>query len=940
MVARPAGVNWPRLARMSSSGRGLQGWPLAVVLIAAAYAAGVGAVLFRPEASRVATWWPAAGIAVILVAVAPKGQRWLLGLAVLVVTAAANVTAGQDLDLSICFGTANAVEAVVAGSILVRRTGRIPALDSLHDFGRLVGAAAAGALVAATLAALGVLMFATTPWESTWRTFFTSHLTAIVTIVPIAMTSRAASRRTALRSWEIPVQVLALIVVTLIAFAPEQTLTVEFIPLPLLVWAALRFDLRTVSWELTGFSLAVTYLSAHGWGPFGYDYEQGTLGVVSSANVVHAYVFAAALLTLPLGIVVAQRHRTLDQLSRSEMLFRRNFTESLVGMLLLRRGADHAFEIVDLNDSAARLIGGTGSPVGRALGEYIDAREPLDLIQTRLVEGRLDGWKSQCGLQHRRGARVNLAVSMLTAEPDPTFSAQLQDNSTEYEARRQLEAAEKLTSATLDTVAAMVLVTDLYGEVVRVNGAATALTGFDESELLGVEVWDLPFAPPGASGYPAGLPEGPFAQVGRESDVVTKTGVRYRVLWNTSYVRDEHDRPTHVVLTGTDLTAERTAAGLNRHMLEAAASTAMIGIDPQGSITIFNTGAANLLGLDQQDQIGTPFLDLLDPGQVAERCPGATRTEQFENLVAGLETGGESNARDWTWIGADGRRHTVSMTLSVAADAFAARVGYFCVGRDVTEARASQEMLVSALEKERLAVERMRRLDEAKNDFVSTVSHELRTPVTSIVGYTEILEDGDVVAPSPQQLPLLESIQRNGQRLIALCDDLLTLSGLDSGALRFERGAIDLSEVIRSTEDAVRPLLRNRDLDVSYVGGDEPVLVLGDRGQLERVLVNLVGNAIKFTEDGGRVECRIGVAGNEAQLMVLDTGIGIPVEEQADLFQRFFRSSTAQERAIQGTGLGLSIVSAIVAAHGGRIDVRSAHLEGTTFTVRLPLVRG
>src|SRR6478735_10207699 len=80
VVARPAGVAWPRLAAMSNSGRGLQGWPLAVVLIAAAYAAGVGAVLFRPEASRVATWWPAAGIAVVLVAVAPKGQRWLLGL--------------------------------------------------------------------------------------------------------------------------------------------------------------------------------------------------------------------------------------------------------------------------------------------------------------------------------------------------------------------------------------------------------------------------------------------------------------------------------------------------------------------------------------------------------------------------------------------------------------------------------------------------------------------------------------------------------------------------------------------------------------------------------------------------------------------------------------------------------------------------------------------
>src|SRR5437868_3166221 len=115
---------------MSYSGRGLHGWPLAVVLIATAYAAGVGAVLFRPDASRIATWWPAAGIAVVLVALAPKKQRWLLGVAVLIVTAAANVTAGQALGLSIWFGAANAVEAVVAAAILVRRTGRMPRLDS------------------------------------------------------------------------------------------------------------------------------------------------------------------------------------------------------------------------------------------------------------------------------------------------------------------------------------------------------------------------------------------------------------------------------------------------------------------------------------------------------------------------------------------------------------------------------------------------------------------------------------------------------------------------------------------------------------------------------------------------------------------------------------------------------------------------------------------
>ena len=118
-------------------------------------------------------------------------------------------------------------------------------------------------------------------------------------------------------------------------------------------------------------------------------------------------------------------------------------------------------------------------------------------------------------------------------------------------------------------------------------------------------------------------------------------------------------------------------------------------------------------------------------------------------------------------------------------------------------------------------------------------------------------------------------------------------------------------------------------------------MVLGDPVQLERVITNLLSNAVKFTEDGGLVELQLerDLDADEACVVVRDTGIGIPESEQPGLFEKFFRSSTAQERAIPGTGLGLSIVAGIVGSHGGRIAVDSAHLAGTTFTVRLPLHR-
>lgn len=910
-------------------------WPVALALLAAVYVASAVAVTFAPEHGAVAAWWPAAGLSIALVTLMPR-RRWpLVVTAILVACALANLSGGRDLDVAVVFGVGDAAEALLAGALL-RRGDRPPVLASFEDLGRIIVAALVGAVAIAAVAPLVAGSIEVGGVWSIARTVYTSHVTSALVILPAALASRHRSRgRT---TWETPVQATTLLAVTALVFAPGQNLALTILPLPVLAWAALRLDLRTVTWEVTAFAALVTYLSSLGGGPLGADLEAGEIGRSAMATLVQAYLLCTAVVATPLALAMEMRHRLLGQLTVSERLFRRNFTESLVGMALVRRG-ETDLEIVDVNDAAARVIGGSRSPIGRGLAEVLDTTEPLGLVAAQMLAGGLEGWRTQTGLRERRGTRVNVALSLLTTDPEPTFAAQLQDVTAEYDARRRLEAAEKLNAATLDTAAAMILVTDLDGVVVRVNGATTALTGFDEHDLVGTEIWNMPFASAGSTGYPAGLPEDPASQVSRETDVITRLGGRRRVLWNTSYVRDEHDHPTYVVITGTDLTAERTAAGLNQHLLDAATTIALIGIDPEGRITLFNVGAVNLLGHDAQDMIGVSFTDLLDPEQLARRCGGATGGDAFAQLIAGIDSGGETASQDWTWVGADGRRHTVAMTLSVAADAFAARVGYLCVGRDVTEARASQELLIAALEKERLAVERLRQLDAAKSEFVSTVSHELRTPVTSIVGYTELLEDGTVVPPAEDQRPMLESIARNGRRLIQLCDDLLTLGGLDSGVTRWDRETIDLTTLLAPAAEAVRPLAADRDLELSLVGGPEPVPVLGDRVQLERVLINLLGNAVKFTEDGGRIECRAERRDDEAWLVVADTGIGVPAEEQARLFQRFFRSSTAQERAIQGTGLGLSIVSATVAAHGGRIDVDSAHLEGTTFTVRLPLAR-
>ena len=225
----------------------------------------------------------------------------------------------------------------------------------------------------------------------------------------------------------------------------------------------------------------------------------------------------------------------------------------------------------------------------------------------------------------------------------------------------------------------------------------------------------------------------------------------------------------------------------------------------------------------------------------------------------------------------------------------------------------------------------------AKTEFVATVSHELRTPMTSITGYVEMLQENEDGNLTHDQMEFIDAIRRNSDRLTALANDLLTLSSLESGTFVHEHVLADFVDIVGAAHAALEQAIASRRLEVTFETPPGPVWVRGDVQSLEAVVTNLVSNALKFTEDGGWVRCRLRKVGNQARLEVSDNGLGIPEPEQRDLFTRFFRSSTAQLRAIQGSGLGLTIVEAIVRGHDGNISVLSEHMAGSTFTVNLPL---
>jgi signal transduction histidine kinase len=216
------------------------------------------------------------------------------------------------------------------------------------------------------------------------------------------------------------------------------------------------------------------------------------------------------------------------------------------------------------------------------------------------------------------------------------------------------------------------------------------------------------------------------------------------------------------------------------------------------------------------------------------------------------------------------------------------------------------------------------------------MSHELRTPLNAILGYTELMQDG-VYGELPEKgATVLERVQANGRHLLGLINDVLDLSKIEAGQLVLRLEDYALSDVVQTVATASEPLAREKKLDLKIeIAGDMP-RGRGDERRIAQVLLNLVGNAIKFTEEGGvRVQAR--AKKSKFVVTVADTGPGIAASEQARIFDEFQQVDSSNTKTKGGTGLGLAISKRIIEMHGGRISVHSEPGEGAVFRVDLPI---
>ncbi len=229
----------------------------------------------------------------------------------------------------------------------------------------------------------------------------------------------------------------------------------------------------------------------------------------------------------------------------------------------------------------------------------------------------------------------------------------------------------------------------------------------------------------------------------------------------------------------------------------------------------------------------------------------------------------------------------------------------------------------------------LQRANQHKAEFLANMSHELRTPLNSILGFSQLLLEGDGGVLTGDQRQDVDIIAQNGQHLLALINDLLDISKLEAGKAQLHRGEVEVEPLISDCVESVSSLAKTKKLDLIASVSAEVGRVFADGPKLKQVLLNLLGNAIKFTETGS-VRVTAERQGAELRVSVRDTGIGVPVEDTERIFESFTQGKSGISGKYQGTGLGLAICRQLVEMHGGRIWVKSTPSQGSTFTFTIP----
>ncbi len=505
-------------------------------------------------------------------------------------------------------------------------------------------------------------------------------------------------------------------------------------------------------------------------------------------------------------------------------------------------------------------------------------------------------------------------------------------------AQEALARSEKWFSTTLASIGDAVIATDMNGGVTFMNSVAQSLTGWSQVEATGKSM-DLVFD---IVNKETRRPvENPVKKVFREGKVVgladhtlllSKNGKEFDIEDSAAPILTDTGEGFGVVLVFRDITEKKLAdeetkrqKELLRLILESIADGVVVA-DSNGKFLLFNAAAEHVLGIGATDTTPSQWSD-----QYGSYLPDGVTLYPPNDLPLVRAMRGETVDAVELFIRnakvPDGR--LIRITGGPLKGADGALQGGVVVFHDITLQKRAQEVLVQAKEE---AV----RASKFKDQFLSTMSHELRTPLNAVLGFSDLLADERYGPLNDRQQRYVSHIHTGGKHLLKLISDILDLSKIEAGRMELTREDVTVASAFSEVISALYPLAEKK--SQALLQQVAPNLhVHADAMRFKQVLMNLAGNAIKFTPEGGRIELAARQVDDQVRVEVRDSGPGIPPEQQQRIFEAFFRL-TETGSATEGTGLGLAITARLVELHGGKLGIESQLGEGTCFYFVLPLV--
>jgi len=491
-------------------------------------------------------------------------------------------------------------------------------------------------------------------------------------------------------------------------------------------------------------------------------------------------------------------------------------------------------------------------------------------------------------------------------------------------AEENMQQGDRLFQLIAGNLSDLIVAADLQGQITYISPACLYLLGYQPQELkaaLGIQL-----VHPDDQARVLEL----IAHIGRggPSNIVyrlrSKQGAFRWIESNVSVLRDPASGTPEIVSISRDVTdrknAEEEIAKLNSTLdlsLNGTKDYAIFMLDCQGQVATWNSGAERLKGYSAAEIIGTHFSIFYPPEALALQHPYAV-------LRIALEQG-RFEEEGWR-VRKDGSRFWANVVVTAMFQPNGELRGFSKVTRDATQLKKATDGLVAA---RRRAEEASR----AKSEFLAAMSHEIRTPMNAILGMSDLLKETNL---DQLQREYVDRCRRAGTNLLALINDILDLSKIESGRFELEQISFDLEDLVESTTEMIAPRAHLKGVGLfARIAPETPTSLLGDPVRLQQILINLLGNAIKFTASG-QIVLSVAPADSGApghlRFIVSDTGIGISADKLESIFEDFTQAESSTTRRFGGTGLGLGIARRLVHCMGGNIAVASVPGQGSTFT--------